>query len=344
MAKLLSQTNSSELALTNEQGSSQECCDSSDIAAQLNTIESHLVELTDSLSARPGDYPDFDFVDEKHRLQGALQRQGDLLHTLTNGLEQFEDRITNRLIQVLRETYAGVDRSPDDEIPVSEATPPPADSDTLSLCESAASTVDESWDAIRRAMMESAAEDSAEAPIEETPLNSVADPELDNGVVEPIRDHESGGTIEPVHFDIPEPIDAAGITDTNLRDAVLAREDIMRVMASRLRQRIELAAPVSTEQLRELTDKLPDQFRDQVRKTLALLDGQLRLTELELSLERARLGRQTAQLEASQAAIQSTARQLGCTVLEDGTLQGIVPASEDARRGRRWMRVLGFGK
>ncbi len=344
MAKPLSQTDSSELVVTNEQGSSPECYASSDIVAQLTTIESRLAELAGSRSTGPEDESGLGSTDARHGIQSVLQRQGDLLHTLTEGLEQFEDRLSDRLIQVLRESHAGPDSSPRNNTSTPEQDTSATDSDGPVLSQASPKPVDESWDAIRRAMMESAVEDPAEEQAEDVSVADTSDAGTVDGVVEATTSPESGGTIEPVHFDIPEPIDAAQITDTNLRDAVLAREDIMRVMASRLRQRIELSAPISTEQLRELADDLPGAFRDQVQNTLALLDGQLRLTELELSLERARLGRQMSQLEASHAAIRSTARQLGCTVLDDGTLEGTVPTSENTRRGRRWMRVLGFGR
>jgi hypothetical protein len=319
---------------------------SSDLMDQMKTIESLLADVAGvHHSSAASDATGWD-AGRQLELEATLRRQGDLLRLLTDGLGQFEDRLANRLIEVIQDTSksligsASNENIVDDECPKADAAPVPVD-DGGGRQEKSKVPVDQSWNAIRQAVLESAAEEVADSREDKAPVEQID--------VAPLEAHqtaggESGGTIEPVHFDIPEPIDITTVNDQNLRDAILAREGIMRVMASRLRQRIELAAPISTAQLRELADELPEEFRDHARHTLALLDGQLRLTELELSLERARLGRQMSQLEESQAAIRSTARQLGCNVLEDGTLEGTVPTSDGSGTGRRWMRVLGFGR
>jgi len=312
---------------------------------QMKAIETMLVDVATEQASLSSQSMMASDTNRQQDVETALRRQGDLLHSLTDGLEQFEDRLANRLIEVIRAATASMVQSTSGV----HAVPQGFSSETSEASEVAEDSrpamsdgaVDQSWNAIREAMMASAAEEVVESAPEREEITTEADESAD--AAPSAAESESGGTIEPVHFDIPEPIDIASVHDEQLQDAILAREDIMRVMATRLRQRIELAAPISTDQLRELADELPDEFRDHVRNTLALLDGQLRLTELELSLERARLGRQMSQLAESQAAIRSTARQLGCTVLEDGTLEGSVPTTESSR-DRRWMRVLGFGR
>ncbi|MCH2200954.1 MAG: hypothetical protein MK102_03215 [Fuerstiella sp.] len=70
----------------------------------------------------------------------------------------------------------------------------------------------------------------------------------------------------------------------------------------------------------------------------------MRLTELELSLERACLTRQLTAMEDTRCIVENTARRLGYTVNSDGALEG-APEPVDMRRSeRRWLRVPGFGR
>jgi len=115
-------------------------------------------------------------------------------------------------------------------------------------------------------------------------------------------------------------------------------------MSVRLRQRVQPLPAISTEQLREIAETLPNDLRQRTERSLGQLDEQLRLTELELSLERAKMAREMTRMEATRNTVESTARQMGYRIRDDGTLETTADSDDPRRSGRRWLRVLGFGR
>ena len=89
--------------------------------------------------------------------------------------------------------------------------------------------------------------------------------------------------------------------------------------------------------------QMPEEFSSRVNHTLQRMDEQIRLGELELSLERARISRQASQLESLKHHIERNARQLGWTINPDGSIAAETGSTPKGTGSRRWLGKLGFG-
>jgi hypothetical protein len=133
--------------------------------------------------------------------------------------------------------------------------------------------------------------------------------------------------------------------ESELREIMKARESLISQLISRLRRRTILAGDgLSVDQLRVLASEVPEVVAEKIRQTLQRLDQQVRMGELELSLERARVARLATQLETSRHQIERNARQLGLTINPDGTIAGSAAAAGKNAGSRRWLGKLGFGE
>lgn len=147
--------------------------------------------------------------------------------------------------------------------------------------------------------------------------------------------------LENVLARIPALTTASELRDDQLRNAVADRDQVIRLLIAQLRQ--PARTTLSTEQLRHISESAPDVLQQRIEQTLLCLDRQVRLGELELSLERARMARQVTTLQATRQKLQQAARSFGMTLNEDGTLDGEMQTPATGSRGRRWLGVLGFG-
>jgi len=290
--------------------------DSERITAVLFEIRSQIGQLrSDQASTEP--------TDEFTSLASSVAHQTELLETLTDGLQLFEQRILERLEQTTTES-AQLSAAENPEANMS------AEEGQVTNEGPGESSVSDSWESIRRAMLDSS------GLLEETTPTEEHGGEIPPKVL-------SGEATMTVEFELPPTVDPEAATHNELREAFLERENLLRSLASRLRQQSQSEQRISTEQLKELSDHGPEGLHQRLEESLTLLEEQLRLTELELSLERAQLGRQTTQLEESRCTIRNTAFQLGLTLNEDDTLEGIPDVDHAKRSGDRWKRVLGFG-
>lgn len=287
-----------------------------------------------------------------------LQRQTTAIEALNGGLDQMQRQIADRVVEAIRQsdlllsTASPQAPEPSLEAPKpSQEAPEPVGStaddhvveadEPLEHQSSEASTAppDNSWDSIRQSFLAS----TDDAVVEESPEPSdppVAETEIRAAeVTEPPDDPP-----EPLKFDVPEPFDCSGIEDDALRAVFLEREEILRLLSLHLLQRPQPPAVLTIEQLREMADSLPEDLRQRVETSLSRLDEQHRLTELELSLERARMARQKTSLEETRCRLENTARQMGYVMRDDGTLEELPEGQEASGTGRRWTRVLGFGR
>lgn len=133
--------------------------------------------------------------------------------------------------------------------------------------------------------------------------------------------------------------------ESELREIMKTRESLISQLISRLRRRTILAGDgLSVDQLRVLASEVPEVVAEKIRQTLQRLDQQVRMGELELSLERARVARLATQLETSRHQIERNARQLGLTINPDGTIAGSAAAAGKNAGSRRWLGKLGFGE
>ena len=286
------------------------------ITAALLELRSQIGELrSDQVSTAP--------TDKLTSLTSSVAHQTELLETLTDGLQLFEQRILERLKQTTTEVrLLSAAKHPEADMFAEKGQIPTEDPGN--------SSVTESWESIRRAMLDS------DGLREDTTSTEEHGTEL----LPKVLSDEATIILE---FELPPTVDPDAATPNELREAFLEREELLRSLASRLRQQSQSEQRISTEQLKELSDHGPEGLHQRLEESLTLLEEQLRLTELELSLERARLGRQTNQLEESRSTIRNTAFQLGLTLNEDDTLEGIADVDHAKRSGDRWKRVLGFG-
>ena len=290
--------------------------DSEQIAAVLLEIQAQIGELrSDEASTEP--------TTELASLVSSVAHHSEVLETLTGGLQLFEQRILERLEQTSTEVrHISAAGNPEFDMFGEEGQVPNEE-----LGESSAA---KSWETIRQEML-----DSSELRDESRSMEECA-----TEITPEVLYGDAGIRVE---FELPPTVDPDAATHGELREAFVEREELLRSLASSLRQQRQSGQCMSTEQLKELSDQLPEELRQRVEESLTLLEEQLRLTELELSLERARLGRQTTQLEESRSAIRNTAFQLGLTLNEDDTLEGTPDVDDAKRSGGRWKRVLGFG-
>ena len=112
-------------------------------------------------------------------------------------------------------------------------------------------------------------------------------------------------------FEIPELLDIDGLSDAELRPALVDRECLMSTLVQRLLQKVRLQQTLSPEQLNGIKDGLPEDLADRVEQSLMALNQQERLGQLDLCLERARISRQLSTLEETREKLESNARGLG---------------------------------
>ena len=201
-------------------------------------------------------------------------------------------------------------------------------------------TGEQTWDDIRRALMSESTSEQEEVdrnPAAETvtiaPTASVADTQ------------EFRLADADIPLEIPEPVDIDALDIAELRQALRERERLICSIIGRLRRQSYTSHDMlTTEQLRALMTDMPDEFATRVNFTLRRIDDQLRLGELELSLERARLARQASQLDFARQQVEHNARQMGYTINPDGTLSADANMPPRGSGSRRWLGKLGFGE
>jgi hypothetical protein len=146
-------------------------------------------------------------------------------------------------------------------------------------------------------------------------------------------------------LELPAVPDVDQLNLSELRDAFRQREDFISTLIARLRRQQEATTLImSAEQLRQLVEHLPDELSLQVRSTLRQMNELARLSELELSLERARIARQVSQMEHSRQILEHNARQLGMKLNDDGSVATSRGAGARDSSSRRWLGKLGFGQ
>ncbi len=140
------------------------------------------------------------------------------------------------------------------------------------------------------------------------------------------------------------PPDTSGMDEAQLRAALPDQERVISMLVGQLQRKFRSRQTLNAVQLRELKGSLPEEMTAKVDLSLKALDQQVRLGELELSLERARVSRQLSHLEETRRKLESNARIMGFTISPDGQIGGRADAvAESGTKGRRWLGVLGFG-
>ena len=187
---------------------------------------------------------------------------------------------------------------------------------------------DDAWQKIKAAVY---ASEGMESPIHEDESSEPPAVPVSTPAVEPA---------EGILPELPALVPADDIDDCDLREAMVERDRIIGLLARHLRDRSTRS--LSPDDLVALRDSAPESLAEAIDEGLSVLDRQVRVGELEMSLERARVARQVSTLEATRERLDHAARQFGMRLLEDGTLDGELKVPEEGSRGRRWLNALGF--
>lgn len=268
--------------------------------------------------------------DRIEQIASALENQHQTINSLVSGLTQFRSSI----VESVAEALAG------------QTPAEPSAVDTEECCvadEEKSEEQPDVWQKIRNETLDAYAADEtpqSAAPGIRAEVSTNAEPEAaspsENGA-----DQNSVADLDAVLARIPALGIGTEIPDDRLRDAIDDRDQLIRLLTVQLhRKSVPLLSP---DQLRQLEDGVPDDLRERIEEALAHLDRQVRLGELELSLERARIGRQVTTLEATREKLKAAARSFGLTLNDDGTLDGEAKVPQKGSRGRRWLGVMGFG-
>jgi len=182
-----------------------------------------------------------------------------------------------------------------------------------------------SWEAQRAALM-------AGEPVPESKPEPVAEIET------PAT--ESDDAVDEASEDLtntPTPIDLHSADIEQLRQAVLERD---RIIAS-LKQQIEEHAGSGEVVKYDTMESMPDEFREKLDALEEEWKDKIRETEVELSLERAKIAREKAELQQQQHKMQKHREKMGATG-QPGPSNSGAQTSEDSNSGR-WLRFLKRG-
>ncbi|HUQ67973.1 MAG TPA: hypothetical protein VM165_00530 [Planctomycetaceae bacterium] len=156
-------------------------------------------------------------------------------------------------------------------------------------------------------------------------------------------DSDAGLSCELRHCapeEMPEPppaVDVEHASREELQAAVQARDEFISLVVRRLRA-TEVTQPMS--ELVSLGPEAPE-FVQRMTELERQLQEHLRLAEVELSLERAKMARDLSQLHQQQELVQKQLKKLGLQSADD-VEPGRTPAASNP--DRRWARFLGASK
>lgn len=152
--------------------------------------------------------------------------------------------------------------------------------------------------------------------------------------------HESGPDPfnEPLNIPAAIEVDSAGII--NLRSAVIERDEFIAELLRRLRIVEGRTRPSDTWKGLEST---PEDLRERLESLEQRLEQALRMSEVELSLERAKLGREAMRLKHLEESTQKAMARLGMGATDHHDDDDDEPvAQHDGSADGRWRRMLGI--
>ncbi len=194
------------------------------------------------------------------------------------------------------------------------------------------------WEAIKASMMTGGS--LSESPAESHTAESHTAP----APIEPVSTFSAKAAEEPEdnRSPLPEPpafvdVDQASLEE--LQGAVLARDEFI----SRLLQRV--TAPDQSTQIPDWTQlaQVPDKLRRELDELRQRLQDKLRVAEVDLSLQRARVAREEARLHVKAEQVARQMRQMGLVPDEPETPPNAArsqPEAPQAQQGRRWLQFL----
>ncbi|MEX0715375.1 MAG: hypothetical protein WD066_02245 [Planctomycetaceae bacterium] len=144
--------------------------------------------------------------------------------------------------------------------------------------------------------------------------------------------HEPGD--EPT---LPEPVDFETADADGLIEAIRVRDEYVAWLIRKLRhERARKDGPIDVAAFADA----PDELRERLTTLIGRLEENLRLAEIEFSMERARLSREESQLRLRDEQLRRLARQYELAAGAHGSDED----ETDPQRGNRWLRMLGLGR
>lgn len=137
--------------------------------------------------------------------------------------------------------------------------------------------------------------------------------------------------------DLPPAINISQSSRDDLVEAVQQRDDYISYLLARVRQLEALQPAAALERMAGNQPELIEQVQVLERK----LQEHLRCAEVEMSVERARIGRERMQQTQQQELIDRTLKRLGLTSADDADASGGTAGNVQERR---WARFLGRSK
>ncbi|QDT37119.1 hypothetical protein [Stratiformator vulcanicus] len=275
-----------------------------------------------------------------------VEKQSELCEQLSGAVSQWEDmqcaptlgRIESQIIE-LRDlittatTQGGlIAGSASGGQSQSVETSPPSPANIEAGDENASVTA--GWEAMKASLMGSNPDSQApRAPnVPDHPLDDFDDPFASP----PQSIGEQDSPSPPEDFESPQPIDVEQATVEQLRTAVHQRDEFIAVILRRYRSLEQSRRP--SDDWKQL-EAAPDDMIRRLQELEARLDEACRLAEVELSVERARLGREENRLRQLEANAQKALERLGLAEADGLT----VPEGDSGSDSeRRWLRMLGI--
>lgn len=332
------------------------------ILKRLDQLEQRLADqrqLTESSDPAAGER-----LEELHR---ALQDQNTAIACIASAVsglqaslaEQISETVTESIRQhKLSEPPAGPEVEDPSETSTTEKSPTtrPAPATDSASAGSSSDSPGDRWAQIRAAFLadnddvdndgestrESTSEEAADTVPEPPPVTSSCERDESSVSVDPAAEREVEQT-QAILNAIPTLVEAARVPDEELRSVLVDRDRFIAMLTGRLQSTLRRSQPLTNQQLKDVSEMAPEEVQQRIEQTLNALDSQVRLGELELSLERARIARQASTLESTREKLAAAARAIGLTLHDDGTLEGETEASPRGSRGRNWLGAMGFG-
>jgi hypothetical protein len=167
----------------------------------------------------------------------------------------------------------------------------------------------------------------------------------------PVSSQQAADTPRAAEIDLPpvdppESIDVYSAGLEELQQAVLKRDDYIAYLGRRLANSAAMGAlPANWAEF----EHAPEELCRRLETLEKELEEKLRVAEVQLSIERARLGREESKLAMREEQIEKQMRKLGLQGEERQAptttmTPNEAPPTEEDPKGRRWMRFLSSGK
>lgn len=154
---------------------------------------------------------------------------------------------------------------------------------------------------------------------------------LDDG---PKDEEDSAASVNCEEPPAPSPINPSTATPEELETAIDERDAYITFLLRKGRQQSAVPAPPDWVSLEGVPEELCRTLESQKKQ----LEELSRTAEIELSLERARIGREQSRLRSQQEAIEKQMRRLGLKTIDEQ----VAETEEVSATDRRWVRFLGL--